>query len=171
MQPRISLWLLPAEPVYALLDEQIRTLARTYGGPVFVPHLTLYAPVSTDFVTLDLFVRAHLPPPFGVVCCGVGHSYAFFRSVVIETSLPPVLHDLHDALATFAGKPGKPLYRPHISLVYQVLARPVREAICRQVQVPAQCTFDRIAAVITGEGRHSWTDVQRWQEIGRWQLG
>ena len=81
-----SLWFMPCKEQNIILENKIETLANQYGGPKFVPHITLLGSFVDDesillkkTENLSKKIRS-----FKIVLDQVSYLNEFFRSLFIE---------------------------------------------------------------------------------------
>lgn len=91
-----------------------------------------------------------------------------------DTSTPESARDEKEPLPRSALEQALASYEflPHLSLLYGVLPRPIREGLARQNDVQGRSiTFDRVAAVRPAAGFADLSGVERWHVFGHRRLG
>lgn len=136
VQPDLySLWLLFSNQETAGFDQHVAALATEFGGPVFMPHVTLVSDLPLDHIrqfeqrALDLPLGGPAMAQFGDICAGD----SYFQSLYLAVTLPESLARLRlDAYQARGATPGFP---PHISLAY---GAPEQALTSRQIDVIRQ---------------------------------
>ena len=161
--PTTSLWLVPAEPLRAILRSHIDDLAVTLGTPAFDPHVTLVSGIVESRTTSRAVERmAAAWAPLDVVAGPTGHGPDRFKTLFVEIDDPHV-RDLAAALAGELDMVFDPLaLRAHVSLAYATgLPADGRARLAEAHRFEGQTLrFDTLAASVPGEGID---DVARWQ--------
>ncbi len=126
-----ALWLVPAEPAFSLLADQIAKLSRELSTPQFDPHITLLSGITMP-EERTLARSAALAPSltsFQIEPDGINCLDEYFRCVFVSV-IPdvPILKARQSACEIF-GMRDEPSYVPHISLVYGTLQPETRERI------------------------------------------
>src|SRR5687768_7555565 len=112
-----ALWLLPQETVSARLAALIADLARGYGGPRFVPHVTLVSGIGLPLGEVRARARAlarSIPPPavtLGRAACRAEYYRALFVEVEGSDS---DLRGTHARAAAAMSVAPDPDYLPHV---------------------------------------------------------
>lgn len=170
MKRKISLWLLPVSPQALLLSQQIKELSGRSQSHPFASHMTLYSPIVCDPEAL----RQSMEPlcqetsPFHLMSTGIGHSEAYYRSIVIEIVPDPELLALNHKLKQ-QWNPGDPRpYAPHISLVYQELSESKRLDFLPGISSLPEYHFDRLTAIATESSDPAGHNFQEWEPL--WTL-
>ena len=157
-----ALWLLPEDAVSVRLAALIDDLARGYGGPRFLPHVTLVAgielPVAEIRARARILARG-IPPPavtLGRAACRAERYKALF--VEVEGS---DLRGTHVRAGAAMGVAHDPDYLPHLSLVYGDFAAVVKEAMLDRVgrRWGERCTLDRLVVVSLEGPPESWAPL------------
>jgi hypothetical protein len=162
---RFAVWLLPAEPFRSLMRTSIARMADEFGGPVFEPHLTVYAGETDRPELLDgLLGRIGAEAvPCSLVPSGVGHGPEFFRCVYLQFRPDPGLEASSDRIRN--AVPGTERYDlfPHLSLLYGSLDEPTRRRAVEMAEMPAGAVYcNELSLVVPRNDRFDWHDVGSW---------
>lgn len=93
---KYSLWLLPSEPVFSKLQEEINHLASQFNTPKFIPHLTLLADIEGDLGNITEKI-SELTKGFSVLHLSLGSvsfSTTYFQSVLVRVNSTSTLMEL-----------------------------------------------------------------------------
>ncbi|HMJ12077.1 MAG TPA: 2'-5' RNA ligase family protein [Polyangiaceae bacterium] len=174
----VAFWLVPSEPIRAVLSTCIESFASKYTAPAFTPHVTLMTghcsePVSTQSCERVLARAAEGSPPFEVRVSGASHSDFFFKTVFLEIAPDDALTALRERVrAEFEAAGGiisdKP-FEPHLSLIYKRASEAERHEIVSEVVAPEVIVCDALAVVVPSSA--GWEDVAAWRELRREPLG
>lgn len=171
---RISFWLLPDQETAAFLANQIQLLSQQAGMPAFAPHLTLLSPWEASRESLlermDSFSPIQDQDVVWVDSRGISHSEAFYRAVVIETSLSPGLSQLRQQLGAHLHWNAPTPYLPHVSLVYGHFDSKKRDELMAMAEFPSRIQFNRIRAISPGPQSKGREDYPGWEVLGEWDL-
>lgn len=167
---RYALWLLPEEPLAQQLTEQIDTLARTYGGPRFTPHVTLFGRTSGDEQELVAKVEAlaRQLAPLSLRADGLEVSAYYFRSLYLRLQKSPELLRMGQIVSKELGLRMNSDYDPHLSLLYGAMPRADKKAARERVngQLPGAITLDRLQLVEMSVAVPDWRVVSTVQLNG-----
>ena len=162
---RTSLWLVPAEPMRAVLRTHIDRLAVELDAPSFEPHITLGSAIVDDEATRDVlgaFAATH--PPLELVAGATAHGVERFKALFIEFA-DERIHDLAGSLCEALAVPfdGTSL-QPHLSLLYRadLMLRTRVSLAARHSLAGTAMRFDTLIAMRPGE---ELEDIARWQTI------
>lgn len=115
-----ALWLVPEEPMFSLLTDDICRLSHRYSTPLFEPHVTLLSGITTEeHDTLEKTASlANSLKPLRLELDGVGYLDEYFRYVFIRVVPTAQVTQAHAAAKEAFGLQNKSPYMPHLSLVY-----------------------------------------------------
>lgn len=172
-RPETALWLLPAARDLVPLAAKIHQLAALFGAPTFTPHVTVFGGLTTPKEQLleAMHTIARERGPFSLAPHGITHSELFFQCLVLDFGQAAEVLELRSELAPLVGKQPEEGARPHLSLLYAELPQDEREALAREIGLPATIHFDRLCLVAPGDGVAGWKAVAGWREVGRMELG
>ena len=165
---------MPAPPYHRNLATTIESLARELNAPRFEPHVTVYAGAHAvdDDVELLLTQAAEGIGPMDLRITAVGTSPELFKSLYFEFEPDPKAERLCRVFRTGLKPAFDYVLKPHLSLLYKQLPSATRTALARRFDLVGQrITFNQIAAVRPGLGRHDWLDIERWDVWLRKDLG
>ena len=157
-----ALWLLPEEAVSTRVAAVIDHLARTRGGPRFLPHVTVVAGMERPAVDLRTRMRAlaRSLPPLAVTLGRAAARAEHFKALFVEIDSAD-LRALHIRAAAALGVPADPEYLPHLSLAYGEFTPAAKDAMLDRVgrRWGERCVLDRLALVPLAGSPESWTPV------------
>lgn len=170
----VSFWLLPSESDAALWQPLIDTLADHYDAPRFTPHITIgvasgKTPALVDAYALPRLVeqvaKQLVPLTLDVGPIRTGEN--FFECVfsLIQGS---AVSDVANALAGQVEQlyPEADLSltsNTHLSLIYSNIKTTQREMLAAQIIAPSPTLiFDKIAAVLPGDGETDFSNPEQW---------
>ena len=143
---RYYVWLLPCREHSDQLRRVMLDLNRAYGGPIFIPHVTLASAESP----VDLRHRAVAALRLPVISVVAGHSAT--QCILVELGQTVALNQLQAHFGECRA--------PHLSLLYDPSNRlPThrRNDLSSHVQLPfAHIEFDRIGLVRGGPVVTEW---------------
>ena len=151
------LFLTPPEGALShALETVIGDLARTYGGPVFAPHLTIAAEITEPFERVDTVAQAlaALPVPL-VTFQGLRTGTSFFKCCYLSVELSPALTDLHNRSREHFALAHA--FDPHVSLAYGTYAPDVLEGMRTRAE-------DALAASLMPT---VFTQLELWETEGK----
>jgi 2'-5' RNA ligase len=157
----VSLWLVPAEPALALLQEAVKSTAKQHSGPVFKPHCTLLAGLSGSedaVVQQTKELAAHLQPIQASIEA-LASKNLYFQSVFALLQKDPALLQLHKTATEHFQLPYKEgEYMPHVSLFYGDAAEDTKAEIRSGLQhvVGTSLSFDAIEVWSTAGAADEW---------------
>lgn len=160
----VGFWLVPAKQDHARLSEIVSRLARTYGAPLFEPHLTLHVGTQSADDNLHEIMRAAAATTdsFALSATSTGHSAALFKTLFVEFAHDEAPHTLQQSLAKGLKIATAYSLEPHVSLLYKELPETVRSKLADEFFFHGQSiTFDEIAAVRPGPSGE-FLDIEKW---------
>ncbi|KAJ2076775.1 hypothetical protein H4R24_005515 [Coemansia sp. RSA 988] len=132
MSSKYSLWLCPpkASSAHSVLDTAIAELSSSLGTPRFGPHITLFSPImaSSDAEALEQTsaysdqLRQQSKDGVTGISVDIGDlatGSTFYQCVFLECPGSPDLFKANDIAREHWRVEGQPLYRPHVSLLYE----------------------------------------------------
>lgn len=144
------LWLIPAQPHYDVMQEQINSLASTYDAPVFSPHATLLCGQTNDVEQLkkeleELFKQT---PQLTLTAQSIDYSATYYKTLYVQFEKNENLLSLFkDAKNTADPNSGYEL-NPHASLIYKNIPDDQKQKLSDQIwpilKDKTKFTFDRI---------------------------
>ena len=157
-----ALWLLPEHAVSTRVAAVIDHLARTRGGPRFLPHVTVVAGLEKPAADLRARTRAlaRTLPALAVILGRAAGRAEHFKALFVEIESTE-LRALHRRAAAALGAAADPGYLPHMSLAYGEFTTAVKEAMLDRVgrRWSERCMLDRLAVVPLGGPPESWTPI------------
>ena len=125
-----------------------------------------------DDVETLLSQAAEVVEPLDLRITRVGTSPDLFRTLYLEFEPDPKAEWLCRLFRAGLKPALDYVLKPHLSLLYKQLPGATRAALARRLDLVGQrITFDQIAAVRPGHGRHDWLDIEGWDVWLRKDLG
>mmetsp|Transcript_14777 Transcript_14777/g.24405 ORF Transcript_14777/g.24405 Transcript_14777/m.24405 type:complete len:176 (-) Transcript_14777:64-591(-) len=162
----LSLWLAPDDSsnVFEDLRDLISRLAGEYGGPSFLPHVTLLGllPGDEDAVLDKVRSLASRISPYEVHLTEIKYLPEYYRSLFIEVEQTDnVMIAAADARKEFHIEDVSPYY-PHLSLMYGDFPAELKEQILQELTKEKQ--FDNV--------RYTVNNIEVWRTsgpVGSWE--
>lgn len=126
-----ALWLMPGEPVFSILAEEISRLSREHSTVRFEPHVTLLAGIRLpeDAVMATSASLAGCLKPFRVELADVGYLEEYFRCLFVHVRPGIDILGAHRLACEAFGCRDESPYMPHASLLYGRLAMETKKEI------------------------------------------
>ncbi len=171
----LSLYLEPSGQDWLNLSQVIKQLAQEFGGPVFVPHLTLIPDrlgTLEEICQTGLRVAQQITWPLTLSFDTVATGATRYQTVFLKAQLTPELtHASATARQLFFADDLPPI-TPHLSLFYadinnQPTDPAVRDKIADRARellaelLPITFTCDQITVNTSGENVESWTRLAK----------
>lgn len=162
MIEQYSIWLTPCEKDKAYLSEIIKELSEEFDAPFFLPHCTLYSPVTELSVVEDILEPMKLNP-ITVTITGIDQSDLIWKTVYIDLEKSHEIATLQKKIESSLRNPTPYFFTPHISLIYKEMPPAEKESIIRKLDVKDSYLMDRIEIVNTSENVEKWETVTKIQ--------
>ena len=168
----LAYWLIPAEPMRRFLAATIAELAARFDGPLFEPHVTIYAGKrgnNDPGRTLACAISDGGPIPLSVrdIQC----SDQFVKTVFIQFEPSPQLTKLSYTLQQASALDHKYELNPHLSLIYKAMPPSVRSEVASSITLPfTEVIFDSAKAISGPAQVQSRADVESWSVVAEEQL-
>jgi 2'-5' RNA ligase len=166
-QTVIAYWLIPSEPAHSFFQQIVNDLARRYDAPVFEPHVTIHVGADrTDAAKNALGDAAHKCKLIGLTPLGIDQSDEFIKTLFVQFAMSAELRKINDIIREAANDSSQYQLNPHLSLLYQKLAAPIRRELAASINVALfEVTFDAIKAVRCVLPTKSGADVEAWHVV------
>ena len=157
-----SLWFMPCKEQNIILENKIETLANQYGGPKFVPHITLLGGFVDDESILlkkteDLSKKIR---SFEIILDQVRYLNEFFRSLFIEIKFSKELKSVRSTAEKEFGWKDKN-FIPHLSLMYGNYSNKIKTNIIKKMGVlPKVVTVNKIYLAHNDEINFKWKVIE-----------
>jgi len=168
----ISFWLVPSEPDLLKWVTLINHLAKEYGAPPFMPHITLLVTKLEEDESPMLILESATKgvTSFTLEPQGLAHSCIRFKSVFLRFKSDLISH-LSTALSSTCRQPGSYQLDAHMTLIYQQLSVMQRIKLISGLQLPqGYLHFDSVVAVMPGSGQSGFDDVEQWRYMAKMGL-
>lgn len=163
------LFLEPEGTLHDILSGYIQTLAHTYDGPAFPPHVTLLGsiPAQSDAdVIAKATAIAKECAPLHLALGDLDGEDTYFRAFYFRVEASEPLRDCHERAVALFGMSIED-YRPHLSLYYGMSSAATRAAMATSLTHPGDMTMLVTSlSVYRGEGR-----AEEWEKIAQIPLG
>lgn len=163
-----SIWLVPSNPCFLLLHQQIQKLSSTYDAPLFLPHMTIFtgktenidmtkkllSSVITEFSHLEAKVE------------GIESSEAFYKTLFIKLTNNKILSGMHARLSSLDTNSNYE-FHPHMSLMYKKLPFNIKEKIIQGMGEALEfekVSFDKVQ-IMTDSHDETRKAVENWKII------
>lgn len=163
-----ALWLLPEEPMFSLLADEISRLSQRFFTPLFGPHVTLVGGITApeDEAVAESALVARLIKPFRIELGEVGYSEEYFRCLFINVIPDDSLIKAHRTAYEAFDPQDEAAYMPHLSLVYGKLPVTIKEELAAACSFLSGRTFEVCClALYRVSGR-----PQEWKCMDRFEL-
>lgn len=126
-----SLWLMPGEPMFSRLAEEIAKLSQELATPLFEPHVTLLGGImlpGEEVLGRSASLAGSLKP-FRIELGNIGYLDEYFRCLFVRVvSTDPILK-AHQTAREAIGQHDELPYMPHLSLIYGMLGIEMKKKI------------------------------------------
>ncbi|MEJ2009353.1 MAG: hypothetical protein P8Z30_14565 [Acidobacteriota bacterium] len=126
-----ALWLLPEEPMFSRLGDEISRLSQEYSTPCFDPHVTLLSGI-TGWEEENLANLASLVSslkPIRVELGAIGYLDEYYRCLFFNVVPAGAVLNAHQAAQEVFGLRSESAFIPHLSLVYGRLGLEAKKGI------------------------------------------
>jgi 2'-5' RNA ligase len=164
MQSSYHLWLKPSGKAHDVLAEAIQDLSHKLRSPIFEPHVTLLSGLqgSEQDHLLRTEQLADWLQPLHISLIAPSYQDTYFQCLFLKVEeTPPVMEAHARAKAAFADK-AEAAFMPHLSLLYGLYSREVKQEIIATLPSHLRMTFDATALYLT---RSDSDDPKDWHEI------
>lgn len=162
----ILYWLLPAPAEHTVCEAWIESLATMLGGPVFVPHVTLFVGRAVPGEDVDSILdraAAEITGPIVLRTVGLAFEDSFTKCCYIQFEADEKLARLADRFRSLSAAPTDYQLNPHLSLFYGSLNEAQRESVRRLVQPPEEMSFLGVCATASVLPVKTRDDVAAWR--------
>jgi len=161
------LWLVPQKETYDEFQKIIQDLSKTYGTPVFEPHITMVTGLSGDENVLvekiDAFVLGK--HKLYSTTTDIDYVHGFFTALYLNIQNTLAIDQLNAQARQCLAPFGQGPYHPHLSLLYGDITSQERERIIADLNCTGQTILFNKLKLVRG---HS--DVSQWRVIREWSL-
>ena len=126
---------MPRGEVYDRLSRIVQRLSDRYGAPQFCPHVTLLGDCvgpRRELIGRAARVAATLRP-FVLRLEEIGFLDEYFRCLFVHVALTEPLRKAHQAACREFGMEREPPFMPHLSLLYGIFPRSLKEEIIAEI--------------------------------------
>ena len=130
-----SIWFIPTDKKFLLLEKKIIEISQSFEGIKFIPHVTLISNLdySQKFLSKKIKKIAKTIPAFKIFLGEVDYSDEFFQSFFINVKLnDQLIYARKIALLNFPEISQN--YNPHLSLAYGNMNDKMKENLKKKVQ-------------------------------------
>lgn len=155
-----SLWLLPEDEASVHLGQLIADLAGEYGGPTFLPHVTLLGHITgPDGVLIRRTEHlAERVPAMTLSFGGIGYRSQYYQALFVRITPSTPLRAAHTAARTLFPGVGVEPFQPHLSLLYGEYPEALKRRLAAKLVREGSGTlrFGRLALYYTGGRVSDW---------------
>lgn len=159
-----SIWLVPAQQDKKYLGSIISNLAKSYGAPPFLPHITLYSGIRSVGLAEKAVCNCRGFPAIPVRGNGLKSSDYLWKTLYIDIKTDVKLRALNGILAKTLSTHTRYKFRPHISLMYKKMKKSERQEIALGLSIKSAFHFNRISII------RSSSHVGRWRQVSSMRL-
>lgn len=164
--PRMAIWLVPGRSQRDKLQKLIDALAKRYGAPTFVPHVTVYSCLRSQHQQ-ELALVSKIAAKFQPVVMAAGNlsgSARLTRALFVELDLSPDAAAINAWLQRSVPLPSTYTFQPHLSLLYAHISDAERKKLSDEINLGMQqIVFDELWAVAIPRQLVSREDLLGWQ--------
>jgi len=159
-----SLWLMPKNDTYRILDDIIKNISNSHQTVVFKPHLTLIGDLkgSKDALWNAFCKGIGFMPKLDLEVRSVDYEDFFFKSITLSMKTNSVLFEMRRQTEKIFQLSSRP-YLPHLTLMYsQSVSERTKLKIIHDVisKYPKSILFDRVALYSTIGKVDQWYEVK-----------
>ena len=161
------LWLIPQKETYDEFQKIIADLSKTYGTPLFEPHVTVVTGLrgNEDALTEKIDAFALGKHALSVISKGMDYKRGFFTALFLNIQRSSEIDRLNTQARQDLTPFGQGPYHPHLSLLYGNITSQEQERIVADHNYAGQTILLNKLKLIKG---HS--DVSQWRVIREWSL-
>jgi 2'-5' RNA ligase len=161
------LFLEPSGALREQLQQTISTLADVYGGPVFVPHVTLLAQIpASDDIEEKTRLLAENMSSFTLSLGEIEITEAYFRALYGAIRESAELRAVHQRALEVFGMSDEIPYTPHLSLLYGNYPQEQKQETAAALVYPQNESFEVSSLVLyKTEG-----EVDDWIRVGEFYV-
>ncbi len=167
----LSLWLIPEPSALWPLKSTIEALSRTFGGPIFSPHITLLSRIATSECSAceRAAQLAERISPIQINAARIAWTREYFQVVVLKIPRSSRLTETRAEAERLFSEYHPTPWRPHLSLAYgHIDATRFQEAIAKLTEnIPKSFIVGALEVVSAS----SDLEVRSWRSIRTFPLG
>ena len=166
---RIAYWLVPSADERSALEKIVDDLAMRYGGPLFVPHITICVGGYQNKSEVTGMLESIDPFEEKLACGGRGIAFeeSYTKCCFVGIEETEAISSLHRHISRRIPDGTNYHFAPHLSLFYGKLSPNHRQEICSLITPPKSFLFSHLVAIGLPIEIQSAKDVDQWIEIGR----
>jgi 2'-5' RNA ligase len=153
---RYSIWLVLSLSDKKHLSKIILYLSKTYGAPVFTPHITLYSGITSLKSAKEAVLMCKQFSPMHLNAVKVRSSAYLWKTVYVEIVRSSKLSSLHQILRKHLKSQNDYKFNPHLSLIYKKLDKNTRQKIRCSVKLQRSFCFDKIVIIKSSNEVKFW---------------
>jgi hypothetical protein len=161
-----SIWLVPAEKHFLVLEKIIVRLAKENKSSVFIPHCTLVGGIksSPKYLFNDFHKFCGSNTSVKANTLHLGCEQTLFKSFFIQLKWDVEILNFQKKISTLVNHRELYQFDPHLSLMYKLVSYEIQQKIKSTITMPDQIHFDRVMIVRGG------SVVEKWNVIFNQQL-
>lgn len=160
-----AIWIVPPPDAFKLLEETITALSRSYGAPLFEPHVTLLGVPggSEKELCARTSVLANQLRPYEVQLTTPGYQDHHFRCLFLGVQETSQVLEANRMAKELFNRKDDPPYMPHLSLLYGNYSAALKEQIIatldETLRVRFRVTSLHLIRALSDDPR-TWSRVQ-----------
>ena len=160
-----TLWLEPTGRTHGLLATTIAQLSQEHGSPLFDPHVTLLGDITGQEGTVlqQTEQLANALSPVDLFLTVPAFQDQYFQCVFMRIEETSTLLDAHMRARTAFHKEAAPPFMPHLSLLYGLYPKPLKEQIVGSLSTSLSVQFTASGVTVfrvEGNSPNDWHKVQ-----------
>jgi len=162
-----AVWLLFQKYDHDYLYQIIKDLSRKYNSPIFIPHITVYGLVETNFDNIENAVLESVKgvQSFEVEKTKISYSDNLWKTFFIELKHVTGLKTVNKKLENFLSKYAKYEFSPHISLIYKIIKEEEKISLANELSIKNRFMISKIGIQKFSE------KISEWQIVKEYELG
>ncbi|MEO5721886.1 MAG: 2'-5' RNA ligase family protein [Chthoniobacterales bacterium] len=162
----MAFWLRPAQEEREYFAALIRRLATRFDAPRFEPHVTLYAGAMEEAHAAEVVRGLAALSTLTLEVEGVACAEEYTKTLFVQFRASDEAARLSAEIAEAANREAGYRFDPHLSLIYQPMARAGREELRRTIEVPfTSVRFDAVEAIVSPARVTKRAEVEAWRVI------
>jgi len=131
----IAYWLLPERAAREAFSREIRMLARQFGAPLFVPHVTIFIAPENSRAPLEVLNEVGAVD-IELAIHSIRFSEQFTKTLFVQFEPNSTVQRLGDAIWKAGGTRNRYLIDPHLSLLYAKLSPETKQRLADKIWLP-----------------------------------
>ncbi|MDC8437602.1 MAG: 2'-5' RNA ligase family protein [Candidatus Nitrosotenuis sp.] len=151
-----SIWLVPSIQDGKYVKKMIRNLAKEYGAPVFLPHITVYGGITRRSAAIDAVRSCRGLPKLTVRANAIRTSDYLWKTLYLDIKPNARLCKIHQTCKRTLGRHVMYKFKPHMSLMYKKMDRTTKTGITKNLKIKRTYLFDRMVLIQSSSKVSEW---------------